>query len=229
MQPLYYMALFYLPLHFTLPFFLYFLFLFSPVRANAHEIHIPPGSKTPTTLTQKHSSSSFLIAQTNYYSKAQEYFKVRKRPIHHFLDIGIGCTPIHSFYPFEFTAYPFSVYLNYRREKWGSLKIPIIFSFQYKYLLSENISLNQIHTLIGVRYPTSHDLRLFHVDFLTGFSLPTSFDIEKIALEMRLLFTHVIGPKNATTRLYLQWGTAVQLRKTFRAGLLIQIGLDNHI
>ena len=223
------MTLFYLPLHFILPFFLYFCFLFFSTRANANEAHTISISKISTTPTQKDFSSPLLIAQTNYYSKAQEYFKVRKRPLHHFLDIGIGSTPIHSFYPFEFTAYPFSVYLNYRREQWGSLKIPIIFSFQYKYLLSENISLNQIHTLIGVRYPTSHDLRLFHVDFLTGFSLPTSFDIKKIALEMRLLFTHVIGPKNSTTRLYFQWGTAVQLQKTFRAGLLIQIGLDNHI
>ena len=220
------MTLFYLPLHFTLPFFLYFFFLFSPIMANANETHIKSRSKTPTTIIKK---PFLLTSNTSHYSKAKEYFKVRKRPLHHFLDIGIGSTPIHSFHPFEFTAYPFSAYLNYRREQWSSLKIPIIFSFQYKYLLSKDISLNQIHTLIGIRYPTSHDLRLFHVDFLTGFSLPTSFKIEKIALEMRLLFTHVIGPKSSTTRLYFQWGTAVQLHKTFRAGLLIQIGLDNHI
>lgn len=218
------MTLFYLPLNLTLLFFLYFFFLFSPIMINANENHIISISK-PIAFIKKPA----LLASNTYYSKAQEYFKVRKRPIHHFLDIGIGFTPIYSFYPFELTAYPFSAYLNYRRERWGSLKIPIIFSFQYKYLLSKNISLNQIHALIGIRYPTSHDLRLFHVDFLTGFSLPTSFEIEKIALEIRLLFTHVIGPKNATTRLYFQWGTAIQLQKTFRPGLLIQLGLDNHI
>ncbi len=174
--------------------------------------------------------STTVVAKTNYYKKAQKYFIERERPLHHFLDFGIGLTLIESFYPFETTAYPFTAYLNYRREKWGSTKIPIIFSFHYESLFKQNYN-SRIHTLAGIRYPTSHDLRLFHVEFLAGVSVPLnfSFKMEKWALEARLLFTHIIGPKAGHHRLYFQWGAKARLKQQFRSGLIVQLGLDNHL
>ena len=173
---------------------------------------------------------SVLFAKKNYYISAKKYFAERKRPLHHFLDIGIGATLIESFYPFETTAFPFFVYLNYRREKWGQVKIPVIFSFHYE--PSFNLyPLNRIHTLAGLRYPTSHDLSLFHVDLMAGVSFPlkSSAKAEKLALELRLLFTHIIGPKASTHRFYFQWGAKARLEKQFRSGLVVQMGIDNHL
>ena len=176
------------------------------------------------------SISPVFTVKRNPYGEAKEYFIKRKRPLHHFLDMGIGATLIESFYPFEMTAYPFFVYLSYRREKWGQVKIPVIFSFQYEALFNKNTT-HRVHALTGLRYPTSHDLSLFHVDFMTGFSLPLSpsFKEDSLALELRLLFTHIIGPKASTHRLYLQWGVKAQLKNQFRSGLIIQVGLDNHL
>ncbi|MDE0119693.1 MAG: hypothetical protein OXM55_06785 [Bdellovibrionales bacterium] len=176
----------------------------------------------------KKESPSLLLAKKNYYIKAANYFKQRKRPLHHFLDLGIGGVLIESFYPFKTTSYPFFAYINYRKEKWGQTKIPIIFSFQYESLLNQK-SHSRIHALGGLRYPTSHDLTLFHVDFMVGTSVPVLFKIEEIALELRLLFTHIIGPKAATKRLYFQWGAKTTLKDQFQYGLIVQLGLDMHL
>ena len=165
------------------------------------------------------------------YAKAQEYFAKRQRPLRHFLDLGIGATLIESLYPFEMTAYPFSVYANYRREKWGQLKLPLIFSLQYAPLFNRHTP-SRLHTLAGIRYPASHDLKLFHIDFHLGVSFPLdfSFKIHKPALELRLLLTHIIGPKDSRHRLYFQWGPKAQLtKKRFRSGLIVHLGLDNHL
>ena len=167
----------------------------------------------------------------NSFAKAQEYFAKRQRPLRHFLDIGIGATLIESFYPFEMTAYPFSVYANYRREKWGQLKLPLAFSLQYAPLFNRHIPA-RIHTLAGIRYPASHDLKLFHIDFHIGVSFPLdfSFKIHKPALELRFLLTHIIGPKDSRHRLYFQWGPKAYLtKKQFRSGLIVHLGLDNHL
>ena len=165
------------------------------------------------------------------YLKAKEYFAQRQRPLRHFLDIGIGATVIESFYPFEMTAYPFSVYVNYRREKWGQLKMPFLFSLQYAPLFNQHTP-KRISTLVGIRYPVSHDLKLFHIGFRMGVSFPLdfSFKIHKPALELKLLLTHIIGPKDSTHRLYFQWGPKASLNtKRFRAGLIAHIGIDNHL
>ena len=176
-------------------------------------------------------ASNMLLAKTNYYVKAKEYFEERQRPLHHFLDIGIGATLVESFYPFEMTAWPFYLYLNYRREKWGQKKIPVIFSVQYEPLFNKNDS-NRIHTLAGLRYPTTHDLSPFHVDFMVGisFSLKSS-DLKKdrTAMELRLLFTHIIGPKASPYRLYFQWGAKARVTNPFQSGLVVQLGLDSHL
>ncbi len=175
-------------------------------------------------------NNKYLMTKTDYYSKAKEYFSKRNIPLHHFLNIGIGAILIESFYPFKTTAYPFFVYISYRKEKWGQVKIPIIFSFQYEPLFNPN-SRDRIHGLTGVRYPTSFDLTLFHVDLMAGFSLPAALDFEKEkpALELRLLFTHIIGSKASSHRLYFQWGAKARLKERFLPGFVIQIGLDNHL
>ncbi len=174
--------------------------------------------------------NNILLAKTNYYKSAQKYFTERQRPLRHYLDLGIAVTLIESFYPFETTAYPFTAYINYRKEKWGNTKIPIIFSLHYESIFKQHYR-TRIHTLAGVRYPTSHDLSLFHVEFLAGISFPFnfSFKAEKLALEMRLLFTHIIGPKAGAHRLYLQWGAKAHLKQQFRSGLVVHLGLDNHL
>ena len=82
---------------------------------------------------------TILLAKTNGYLKAKKYFEKRKRPLHHFLDIGVGAILIESFYPFKTTSHPFFAYINYRKEKWGQTKLPIIFSFQYESLLIKNL------------------------------------------------------------------------------------------
>lgn len=171
-----------------------------------------------------------LLASTNYYNTAKKYFIERKRPLRHYLDLGIGVTLIESFYPFETTAYPFTAYINYRKEKWGNTKIPIIFSLHYESLFKQYYR-SRIHTLAGIRYPTSHDLSRFHVEFLAGVSFPLnfSFKAEKLALEMRLLFTHIIGPKAGVHRFYFQWGAKAHLKQRFRSGLIVHLGLDNHL
>ena len=171
-----------------------------------------------------------LLAKINYYKSAQKYFTERQRPLRHYLDLGIAVTLIESFYPFETTAYPFTAYINYRREKWGNTKITVIFSFHYESIFNQYYK-KRIHTLVGVRYPTSHDLSRFHVEFLAGLSFPLnfSFKAEKLALEMRLLFTHIIGPKAGAHRLYLQWGAKAHLKQQFRSGLVVHLGLDNHL
>ena len=164
-------------------------------------------------------------------SQAGKYFTERKRPTHHFLDMGIGGTLIKSLYPFEMNDYPFFAYLNYRREKWGQTKIPVIFSLQYENLFSKRDQA-RIHGLTGLRYPLSHDLTLFHVDFMIGFSLPFNFSFKtnQPAVEFRLLFTHIVGPKAGTNRLYFQWGAKGALTETkIRSGLAVQIGMDNHL
>ena len=181
--------------------------------------------------SQKNQPTRVLSSVNSGYAKAQEYFAQRQRPLRHFLDIGVGATIIESIYPFELTAYPFSVYINYRREKWGQLKMPILFSLQYAPLFNRHIP-QRISALAGFRYPASHDLKLFHVGFRLGVSLPTdfSFKINKPALELRLLLTHIIGPKDSAHRLYFQWGPQASLTtKQFRAGLTARIGLDNHL
>ena len=189
--------------------------------------HKPTNAKLVESVT---SISSSFIVKTNYYNKAKKYFIERERPLRHFLDIGVGATLIESFYPFEMTAYPFFVYLNYRREKWWDIKIPIIFSFQYESPFNK-YTFHRIHALTGFRYPISHDLTTFHVDLMTGFSFPLSlsFKEDSLALESRLLFTHIIGPKASTHRLYFQWGFKAQIGNQIRSGLIIQIGLDNHL
>ena len=207
---------------------LYFLLcLYSPKGASA------PLKKTgkETLLTNNShpiESTSIVNISTNYYKAAQKYFKERKRPLHHFLDIGGGAILVHSFFPWETTAYPFFVYLNYRRERWRQVKIPVIFSLQYSPLFSQQ-NFHRIHTLIGLRYPTSHDLNTFHLDLMMGASFPLSFAIEKTALELRLLSTHIIGPKSSASRLYFQWGAKAQIKKTTKVGLTVQLGLDNHL
>ena len=180
--------------------------------------------------TSRHTSSA-LLAKTDYYSKARKYFEERKRPLHHFLDIGVGATLIESFYPFEMTAWPFFVYVNYRREKWGQTKIPLIFSFQYESLFNSEVS-NRVYALTGMRYPLTNDLSLFHVDFMAGvsFSLKSSdLKKDKIAMELRLLLTHVIGPKASPYRLYFQWGAKARVTNPFQSGLIVQLGLDSHL
>ena len=178
----------------------------------------------------KRSLSSLFVVKADYYDKARKYFTARKRPIHHFLDMGVGAVLIESFYPFETTAYPFFVYFNYRKEKWGQIKIPVIFSIQYEALFNKR-NPHRIHTLLGVRYPTSHDLSLFHVELMSGISFPLNpiSKQDKIALEFRLLFTHIIGPKASPNRLYFQWGAKARLKQRLQPGLIIQIGLDNHL
>lgn len=169
-------------------------------------------------------------AKSNYHNKARQYFIDRKRPLHHFLDVGVGAALVDSFYPFEMTAYPFFAYINYRREKWGKTKIPVIFSLQYEALFKKQSSY-RIHTLVGVRYPKTHDLTPFHVEFLSGasYALKPFTKQDNPAMEFRLLFTHIIGPKASTNRLYFQWGAKARLREQFQSGLIIQIGLDNHL
>ncbi len=176
------------------------------------------------------SNYPFLVTKNNYYNKAKKYFIHRKRPLHHFLDIGVGATLIESFYPFEMTAYPFFAYINYRRERWGKTKIPVIFSVQYEALFNKN-SPHRIHTLVGIRYPNTHDLTPFHVELLSGASLPLKPITKQdgLAMEFRLLFTHIIGPKTSTNRLYFQWGAKARLKQQFQSGLIIQMGLDNHL
>lgn len=176
-------------------------------------------------------ASNVLLAKTDYLTKARKYFAERKRPLHHFLDIGVGATLVESFYPFELTAWPFYLYLNYRREKWGQTKIPVIFSVQYESLFNKNDS-NRVHTLAGLRYPATHDLSPFHVDLMLGvsFSLKSS-DLKKdrTAMELRLLFTHIIGPKASPHRLYFQWGAKARVTNPFQSGLVVQLGLDSHL
>ena len=176
-------------------------------------------------------TSSLLLAKTDYYAKAKKYFEERKRSLHHFLDIGVGATLIESFYPFEMTAWPFFVYVNYRREKWSQTKIPIIFSFQYEPLFNSEAS-HRVHALAGLRYPPTHDLSPFHVDFMAGvsFSLKSSdLKKDKMAMELRLLFTHIIGPKASPYRLYFQWGAKARVTNPFQSGLVVRLGLDNHL
>ncbi|MDE0518507.1 MAG: hypothetical protein OXH36_02980 [Bdellovibrionales bacterium] len=196
------------------------------VKSNSVILSLSPPTPTYNSLsTQK---TPFLLAKKNDYVKAKEYFKKRKRPLHHFLDLGIGGVLIESFYPFKTTSHPFFAYISYRKEKWRQTKIPIIFSLQYESLFNQK-SHSRIHALAGLRYPTSHDLTLFHVDFMAGTSAPASFKLEEIALELRLLFTHIIGPKAATKRLYFQWGTKARLKDRFQYGLIGQVGLDIHL
>ena len=64
---------------------------------------------------------------------------------------------------------------------------------------------------------------------MAGTSIPVSFKTEEMALELRLLFTHIIGPKAATKRLYFQWGAKANLREEFQYGLIVQLGLDMHL
>ena len=173
-------------------------------------------------------SNKISVAKKDYYIKATEYFKKRARPLRHFLDLGVGGTFIESFYPLKTTSHPFFAYINYRKERWGKTKIPIIFSFQYEALFNQAVH-SRVHALTGFRYPTSHDLTLFHVDFMLGTSVPVLFKLEEIALELRLLFTHIIGPKDATKRLYFQWGTKTRLKDRFQYGLIVQVGLDMHL
>jgi len=170
-----------------------------------------------------------LIAQNNSYSKVRDYFAKRKRPLHHFLDIGIGVTILESIYPFKTTAWPLFVYLNYRREKWGQMKLPIMLSLQYEPLLKP--AYRRVSVLTGIRYPKSHDLNLFHVDLMLGISFPLSRSVKKDnpAMELKLLFTHIIGPKAAMHRLYFQWGTKARVKSPFQPGLIVHLGLDSHL
>ena len=202
------------------------------------------GTKTTFSLGAKGTKPTFLLDQekplfrglsgvksNTGYAKAQEYFAKRRRPLRHFLDIGLGATLIESFYPFELTAYPFSVYVNYRRERWGQLKLPLLLSLKYAPLFNRWAT-KKIYTLVGFRYPVSHDLTLFHMGFRVGVSIPLdfSFKIHKPALELRFLLTHIIGPKDSAHRLYVQWGPKASITtKQFRAGLIAHIGLDNHL
>ena len=171
--------------------------------------------------------SSPLPAGADSYSKATKYFTERERPLHHFLDIGLTATLIESLYPLQTTAYPFSAYINYRKERWGRIKLPVILSLQYEKLFNKQNS--RIHTLIGLRYPVSHDLSLFHAGLMAGVSFPAELSFKDPALEFRLLFTHIIGPKAGAHRLYFQWGAKASWKKRFQPGLIIQLGLDSHL
>ena len=167
-------------------------------------------------------------AASQYYKEAKDYFMQRKRPRRDFIDVGIGATVIESLYPLEMTAFPFYLYFNYRRERAKNFKTPLLFSLQYEMLGRAYQS--RIHGLMGLQHPASHDLNLFHVGFMMGFSFPfKTSSREKPGLEFRLLFTHIIGPKASTHRLYLQWGAKAQLTNKFKSGLVVQLGLDNYL
>ena len=167
-----------------------------------------------------------------YYSKAAKYFKERKRPLRHFLDLGIGISPIKSIYPFQTGKYPVFIYLNYRREKWGTWRLPVIFSIQYEHgFFYEEGQAHRLTPLIGLRYPPSKDLRTFYVDFLAGtsFLLADSLNPWLLPLDTRLLFTHIIGAKYKSYRLYIQWGLRMRLETNFYFAPILQIGIDLHL
>lgn len=208
---------------------LVFLFLFSSfAKANSY-FHTKLYTKNNINkfTSQNSSFDMVFLDKKKYYKKAAEYFQKRKRPLHHFIDIGIGATLIESFYPFSTTAYPFYFYLNYRREKWNKTKIPIIFSVQYEPASSSH----QIHTFIGIRQPHSYDLRLFYVDCMFGISFPSKWEMntKNIVWELRLLFIHIMSGQNSAHRFYFKWGPTVQWNQKWRSSLLVQMGIDNHL
>ena len=170
-----------------------------------------------------------------YYSKAAEYFKERKRPLRHFLDMGGGLSPIKSIYPFQTGKYPLFIYLNYRREKWGTWRLPVIFSIQYEhsFFYDEGGQSHRLTPLIGLRYPPAKDLRTFYVDLLIGTSFlippPDSHNLWPLPLDTRLLFTHIIGAKHKSYRLYIQWGLRTRLETEFYFSPILQFGLDIHL
>ena len=168
-----------------------------------------------------------------YYSKAAQYFKERKRPLRHFLDIGGGLSPIKTIYPFQTGKYPLFIYLNYRRERWGTWRLPIIFSIQYEHgFFYEEGQPHRLTPLIGFRYPPAKDLRTFYVELLAGtsFLLQDSFDPSLLPLDTRLLFTHIISSKHKAHRLYIQWGLRTQWEiDTFYFAPLLQVGWDIHL
>ena len=167
----------------------------------------------------------------NLGEKAQNYFVERKRPLRHFLDIGVGLSPIPSVSPFEVTtAFPVFLYVNYRRERWKKLKVPVIFSLKYEtdFLIHEK---HKAHVLAGVRFPRSHDLNRFHVDLLAGLSFPANFSFqeEKLAGEGQLLLTHIVGPRAGINRFYFQWGSSIKWQERVTFGLILHLGVDNHL
>ena len=167
-----------------------------------------------------------------YYSKAAKYFQERKRPLRHFLDLGMGIHPIKSLYPFQTGKYPVAVYLNYRRERWGTWRLPVIFSIQYEHgFFYEEGQHHRLTPLIGLRYPPSKDLRIFYAELLVGtsFLLADSLNPRLLPLDTRLLFTHIIGTKYKTYRLYLQWGLRTRWEKNFHFAPALQIGIDLHL
>ena len=69
------------------------------------------------------------------------------------------------------------------------------------------------------------------LNLMSGLSFPLKpiTKQDSLAMEFRLLFTHIVGPRASANRLYLQWGAKAQLKEQFQSGLIIQIGLDNHL
>ena len=173
-----------------------------------------------------------LSTAKKYYSKASKYFKERNRPLRHFLDIGAGASPVKSFYPFETEKYPLFMYLNYRREKWGSWRLPIIFSLHYEhsFFYAEGLP-HRITVLAGGRWPLSKDLKTFYIDLLLGssFILGETLNLKLLPLDARLLFTHIISSKYKRGRFYVQWGPRIRLDQGFHPGAAIHLGLDFHL
>ena len=164
------------------------------------------------------------------YEKAAEFFQKRSRPMRHFVDFGAGTHLINSFYPFELTNFPLLFHLNYRREKWGDLRLPLMASLQYEPKWKERDH-SRFYTLIGGRYPTSHDLTHFYIDLLMGisFSFTDSSNDSHIPIELQLWFTHILGPKNLRGRLYLQWGLKARYQSEFIGAAALRMGIDYHL
>ena len=171
-------------------------------------------------------SMSPQVKADSSYKKATRYFQERNRPLRHFVDFGIGTHLINSFYPFEFTDFPLFIHLNYRREDKDLVPFPVMVSFQYEPRWKNN-NHSRIYTLLGGRYPRSHDLKHFYVDLLLGisFSFTGSSKKKGVPLEIQLWFTHILGPRDVRGRLYLQWGFKARYQSDFNAAGALRMGI----
>ena len=200
-----------------------------PINTSQKCIYIQ-GENDPATkaMWTRHPAS---VRLAKSWQKAAVYFKNRILPAHRFIDMGVALHPL--LFPLKTHSEPFSLYLNYRREKRSFKPFAMIFSMQYYPTRFNDFQAKRLAFLIGARYPTSSDLKKIHGEVLVG----TSFDpyqFSHFPIEIRFLVTHIMGAGHSPIRWYLQWGMPLQIQNWYQspniqAGASVRLGLDFHL
>ncbi len=162
--------------------------------ATAHFVSVRGGIKNRRQLASR---SGKELLQSGYKEAAQ-YFQQRVRPPRHFLDSGVGVTPIAFYYPPHIFNLKHSLlfYLNYRTRSQRFKKLSFIFlslEYQPDFTSEDDLIKEDLITNKGEEEDVGDDLldnlvgdSRHRLSLLTGIRYPSSSDLRRFYVDFLL-------------------------------------------